>query len=108
MLEKANLYDKAEHVIRRNTRNLHNEYVSLKKEAKRETPAAVTKREGGKGDLQNVFDIVSCKITEANVLEEDLAFMELQREDRQSCSMGSVDKVHASAVAKKAEEMEKW
>ena len=81
--------------------------MSLKKEAKRETPAALTKREFWKGDLQDVFDIASGKIAEFNVPEEDLAFLELQREDRQSCSMGSADKLHASAVAKKADEMKK-
>ena len=94
-------------MIRRNIRNLYNEYLSLKKEGKRETPAAVTKREVWKGDLQDVFDIASDKIAETNVPEEDLAFLEMQREDRQSCSMGSVDKVHASAVAKKADEIKK-
>jgi|SRR6218665_1419716 len=82
--EKANLPVKAEHVIRHNIRNLHNEYVSLKKEVKRETPAAVTKREVWKGDLQDVFDIASGKIAEVNVTE-DLAFLKLQRENRQSC-----------------------
>lgn len=66
-------------MIRRNIRNLYNEYVRLKKEAKRETLAAVTKREVWKGDLQDVFDIASGKIAETNVPKEDLAFLELQR-----------------------------
>jgi len=74
---------------------------------KRKTPAAVRKREVWKGALQDVVDIASSKIAEANVPEEDLAFLELQRKDRQSCSMGGVDKLHASAVAKKADEMKK-
>ena len=85
--EKANLPVKAGYMIRRNIRNLHNEYVSLKREAKRETPAAVTKREVWKGDLQDVFDIASGKIAKANITKEDLAFLELQKEDRQSSSM---------------------
>jgi len=60
-------------------------YVSFKKEAKRETPAAVTKREVWKGDLQDVFDIASSKIAEANAAEEVFAFLELKREDRLGC-----------------------
>jgi len=79
MWEKANLPVKAEQVIHRNIRNFHNVYVSLKKEAKRKTPAAVRKREVLKGALQDVFNIASGKIAEANVAEEDLAFLELQR-----------------------------
>lgn len=102
--EKENLPVKAEHVIRRNIRNLDNEYVSLKKEAKRETPASVTKREVWKGDLHYIFDIASGKIAETNVSEEDLAFLTLKMEDRQSCSMGSVNKLYASAVARKDDE----
>src|SRR6218665_2447731 len=43
--KNANLLVKAEHVIRRNIRNLHNECVSLKKDAKRKTPSAVRKRD---------------------------------------------------------------
>ena len=82
--QKANLLVKVEHVIRGNTRNLYNEYVSLNMEAKRETPAAVKRREVWKGDLQDVFDIASGKIAEVNVTE-DLAFLKLQRENRQSC-----------------------
>src|SRR6218665_3351614 len=69
--ENANLTVKAEHVIRRNIRKFHNDYVSLKKEAKRKTPAAVIKRKVWEGTLQDVFDIASGKIVEANVPEED-------------------------------------
>ena len=58
-------------MIRRNNRNFHNEYVSLKKEAKGKTPTAVRKREVWKGALQDVFDIASGKIAEENVPTED-------------------------------------
>lgn len=106
--DKASLPVKAEHVIRRNIKTLHTEYMSLKKEKNRTTPAAVTKREIWKGDLHDLFDIASGNITQMGaVLEEDLAFLELQREDRQSSSMSSVDKVLAAAVGKKAEKEKK-
>jgi len=55
----------------------------------------VMKREVWKGNLQDVFDIASDKIADANVPEKDLAFLELQREGRLSCSMGvSINSVH--------------
>src|SRR6218665_317096 len=80
---------KAEHETRRNIRNILNEYASFKKEAKREPPVAVTKMEVWKGDLQDVIDIdiVSGKIAEAKVTQEDLAFLELQREDNRGLSI---------------------
>src|SRR6218665_4193553 len=95
--KKTNLPVKAEHMIRRTIRNLHNEYVYFKKEAKAGDTCRHDKDGGWKGDRQDVFDITCGKILEANVTEVDLAFLELQRKDRQSCSMGggvSINSMH--------------
>lgn len=52
-------------------------------------------------------DISTSKIVETNILEDDSAFLEQQREDRQSCSMRSVNTLHTSTIAKEDDEMKK-
>ena len=105
--EKANIPVKAEHNIRRNITNLHGEFCKLKKDAKRENPSAVTRRELWKSDLDDIFDIARGNIGTLSVPEEDFKFLELQREDRQSFSLGGMNKVQASVLAKQNEGIER-
>ena len=105
---KANIPVKAEFRIRHNIKSLYTEYTSLKKDHKRTTPTTVMKREIWKGDLQELFDIASGKAELMDTVPyEDLAFLELEREDRQSSSMSSVDKIHVAAVVRKTERKKK-
>ncbi|KAG0722564.1 hypothetical protein GWK47_044271 [Chionoecetes opilio] len=51
--------------------------------------------------LENMFDIAHSKAMEAKIPEEDKAFLEAQREDRQSCSMAGVDEKLKRATEEK-------
>ncbi|KAG0709948.1 hypothetical protein GWK47_023794 [Chionoecetes opilio] len=51
--------------------------------------------------LEDMFDIAHSKAMEAKIPEEDKAFLEAQREDRQSCSMAGVDEKLKRATEEK-------
>ncbi|KAG0729508.1 hypothetical protein GWK47_030175 [Chionoecetes opilio] len=77
------------------------EYGALAKSKSRKTETEEMKRCIFRDSLEDMFDIAHSKAMEAKIPEEDKAFLEAQREDRQSCSMAGVDEKLKRATEKK-------
>ncbi|KAG0726283.1 hypothetical protein GWK47_036923 [Chionoecetes opilio] len=80
---KAKLTTKTDANIRKNVKNLFEEYQALKKDRNRITDGAELKQKIWKGYLEDIFDISSADVLERrDILDEDKSFLILQREDR--------------------------
>ncbi|KAG0725700.1 hypothetical protein GWK47_004587 [Chionoecetes opilio] len=87
-------------------------YESLQKHRKRASETARMKEEMFKGDLEDLFDVVSSDALDRMTVEEDKAFLRSQREDRATSSMAGLDCITVEAQERKkererAEEMRK-
>ncbi|KAG0700150.1 hypothetical protein GWK47_025682 [Chionoecetes opilio] len=80
---------------------LYEEYGALAKSKSRKTETEEIKRCIFRDSLEDMFDIAHSKAVEAKIPEEDKAFLEAQREDRQSCSMAGVDEKLKRATEEK-------
>ncbi|KAG0717858.1 hypothetical protein GWK47_053608 [Chionoecetes opilio] len=80
---------------------LYEEYGALAKSKSRKTETEEMKRCIFRDSLEDMFDIAHSKAMEAKIPEEDKAFLEAQREDRQSCSMAGVDEKLKRATEEK-------
>ncbi|KAG0717984.1 hypothetical protein GWK47_053369 [Chionoecetes opilio] len=105
---KAKLTTKTDANIRKNVKNLFEEYQALKKDRNRITDGAELKRKIWKGDLEDLFDISSADVLERrDILDEDKSFLISQREDRSSSSMAGVDVTEVAKEKKKKEAAKK-
>ncbi|KAG0713997.1 hypothetical protein GWK47_001719 [Chionoecetes opilio] len=105
---KAKLTTKTDANIRKNVKNLFEEYQALKKDRNRITDGAELKRKIWKGDLEDLFDISSADVLERrDILDEDKSFLISQREDRSSSSMAGVDVAEVAKEKKKKEAAKK-
>ncbi|KAG0730067.1 hypothetical protein GWK47_029052 [Chionoecetes opilio] len=77
--------------VKKKILKLYEEYGVLAKSKSRKTETEEMKRCIFRDSLEDMFDIAHSKAMEAKIPEEDKAFLEAQREDRQSCSMAGVD-----------------
>ncbi|KAG0729215.1 hypothetical protein GWK47_000337 [Chionoecetes opilio] len=99
--------------VKKKILKLYEEYGALAKSKSRKTETKEMKRCIFRDSLEDMFDIAHSKAMEAKIPEEDKAFLEAQREDRQSCSMAGVDEKLKQATEEKRrkrqrmEEMEK-
>ncbi|KAG0704764.1 hypothetical protein GWK47_002736 [Chionoecetes opilio] len=106
--DKAKLTTKTDANIRKNVKNLFEEYQALKKDQNRITDGAELKRKIWKGDLEDLFDISSADVLERrDILDEDKSFLISQREDRSSSSMAGVDVAEVAKEKKKKEAAKK-
>ncbi|KAG0727299.1 hypothetical protein GWK47_004023 [Chionoecetes opilio] len=87
--------------VKKKILKLYEEYGALAKSKSRKTETEEMKRCIFRDSLEDMFDIVHSKAMEAKVPEEDKAFLEAQREDRQSCSMAGVDEKLKRATEEK-------
>ncbi|KAG0730173.1 hypothetical protein GWK47_028826 [Chionoecetes opilio] len=105
---KAKLTTKTDANIRKNVKNLFEEYQALKKDRNRITDGAELKRKIWKGDLEDLFDISSAYVLERrDILDEDKSFLISQREGRSSSSMAGVDVAEVAKEKKKKEAAKK-
>ncbi|KAG0720204.1 hypothetical protein GWK47_006894 [Chionoecetes opilio] len=78
---KAKLTTNTDANIRKNVKNLFEEYQALKKDRNRITDGAELKRKIWKGDLENLFDISSADVLERrDILDEDKKASSFRRE----------------------------
>ncbi|KAG0726254.1 hypothetical protein GWK47_036984 [Chionoecetes opilio] len=87
--------------VKKKILKLYEEYGALAKSKSRKTETEEMKRCIFRDSLEDMFDIVHSKAMEAKIPEEDKAFLEAQREDRQSCSMAGVDEKLKRATEEK-------
>ncbi|KAG0712330.1 hypothetical protein GWK47_018729 [Chionoecetes opilio] len=87
--------------VKKKILKLYEEYGALVKSKSRKTETEEMKRCIFRDSLEDMFDIAHFKAMEAKILEEDKAFLEAQREDRQSCSMAGVDEKLKRATEEK-------
>ena len=87
--------------VKKKILKLYKEYGTLAKSKSRKTEMEEMKRCIFRDSLEDMFDIAHSKAMEAKIPEEDKAFLEAQREDRQSCSMAGVDEKLKQATEEK-------
>ncbi|KAG0710443.1 hypothetical protein GWK47_022768 [Chionoecetes opilio] len=87
--------------VKKKILKLYEEYGALAKSKSRKTETEKMKRCIFRDSLEDMFDIAHSKAMEVKIPEEDKAFMEAQREDRQSCSMAGVDEKLKRATEEK-------
>ncbi|KAG0726667.1 hypothetical protein GWK47_036086 [Chionoecetes opilio] len=72
--------------VKKKILKLYEEYGALAKSKSRKTETEEMKRCIFRDSLEDMFGIAHSKAMEAKIPEEDKAFLEAQREDRQTCS----------------------
>ncbi|KAG0715477.1 hypothetical protein GWK47_011852 [Chionoecetes opilio] len=87
--------------VKKKILKLYEEYGALAKSKSRKTEMEEMKRCIFRDSLEDMFDIAHSKAMEAKIPEENKAFLEAQREDRQSCSMAGVDEKLKRATEEK-------
>ncbi|KAG0730170.1 hypothetical protein GWK47_028823 [Chionoecetes opilio] len=87
--------------VKKKILKLYEEYGALARSKSRKTETKEMKRCIFRDSLKDMFDIAHSKAMEAKIPEEDKAFLEAQREDRQSCSMAGVDEKLKRATEEK-------
>ncbi|KAG0717195.1 hypothetical protein GWK47_054949 [Chionoecetes opilio] len=87
--------------VKKKILKLYKEYGALAKSKSRKTETEEMKSCIFRDSLEDMFDIAHSKAMEAKIPDEDKAFLEAQREDRQSCSMAGVDEKLKRATEEK-------
>ncbi|KAG0717466.1 hypothetical protein GWK47_054319 [Chionoecetes opilio] len=87
--------------VKKKILKLYEEYGAMGKSKSRKTETEEMKRCIFRDSLEDMFDIAHSKAMEVKIPDEDKAFLEAQREDRQSCSMAGVDEKLKRATEEK-------
>ncbi|KAG0714766.1 hypothetical protein GWK47_013486 [Chionoecetes opilio] len=101
VLRRANIPTSDVSWVKKKILKLYEEYGALAKSKSRKTETEEMKRCIFKDSLEDMFDIAHSKAMEAKIPDEDKAFLEAQREDRQSCSMAGADEKLKRATEEK-------